>query len=286
MSKTNMVRLKGGIFQMGANGPEVWDSDGERPVRPVKLRPFYIDMFAVSNCQFEKFIASTSHVTDAERFDWSYVFTGLANGKHKSKKSLSHVQTPWWLGVKGAYWKNPEGPGSSISKRMNHPVVHISWNDALAYAKWADKRLPTESEWEYAARGGLEGRLYPWGDNLLKDGVHHCNIWQGQFPHNNTLKDGFRGTAPVDTFPSNGFGLYNMIGNVWEWCYDWWSVYFRGGRTAVNPDGPPSGAHKVMRGGSYLCHDSYCNRYRNSARTYNTPDTSTGNIGFRCASNA
>ncbi|MBT6958154.1 MAG: SUMF1/EgtB/PvdO family nonheme iron enzyme, partial [Opitutae bacterium] len=114
----------------------------------------------------------------------------------------------------------------------------------------------------------------------------HCNIWQGQFPHNNTLKDGFRGTAPVDTFPSNGFGLYNMIGNVWEWCYDWWSVYFRGGRTAVNPDGPPSGAHKVMRGGSYLCHDSYCNRYRNSARTYNTPDTSTGNIGFRCASNA
>ncbi|MBT6958499.1 MAG: SUMF1/EgtB/PvdO family nonheme iron enzyme, partial [Opitutae bacterium] len=172
MSKTNMVRLKGGIFQMGANGPEVWDSDGERPVRPVKLRPFYIDMFAVSNCQFEKFIASTSHVTDAERFDWSYVFTGLANGKHKSKKSLSHVQTPWWLGVKGAYWKNPEGPGSSISKRMNHPVVHISWNDALAYAKWADKRLPTESEWEYAARGGLEGRLYPWGDNLLKDCVH------------------------------------------------------------------------------------------------------------------
>jgi len=280
-----MIRLAGGIFQMGANGPEIWDTDGESPVRPVKLRPFYIDMFAVSNRQFEIFVDSTSHVTDAERFDWSYVFTGFVHGKHASKNSLAHRQASWWLGVKAACWKHPEGPGSSIHKRMNHPVVHISWNDAHAYAKWAEKRLPTEAEWEYAARGGLEGRLYPWGDDLLKDGIHHCNIWQGNFPHKNTVEDGFRGTAPVGTFPSNGFGLHNMIGNVWEWCFDWWAAYFRSNRTTVNPDGPPRGTEKVIRGGSYLCHHSYCNRYRNSARTKNTPDSSTGNIGFRCASN-
>jgi sulfatase modifying factor 1 len=156
MSKANMVRLEGGIFQIGANGPEAWDADGENPVRPVTLRPFYIDIFAVSNRQFEIFVDSTSHVTDAERFDWSYVFTEFVRGKHALQKSLADRQTSWWSGVKGAYWKHPEGLGSSIHKRMNHPVVHISWNDAHAYAKWAEKRLPTAVEWKYAARGGLE----------------------------------------------------------------------------------------------------------------------------------
>jgi formylglycine-generating enzyme required for sulfatase activity len=160
--------------------------------------------------------------------------------------------------------------------------VHVSWNDASAYADWAGKRLPTEAEWEYAARGGLEQKLYPWGDDLTPAGRHLCNIWQGEFPTHDTAEDGYAGTCPVDAFPPNGFELYSVAGNVWEWCLDWFSPDFHRIATRVNPVGPPSGTAKVMKGGSYLCHASYCNRYRVAARTSNTPDSSTTNTGFRC----
>jgi formylglycine-generating enzyme required for sulfatase activity len=175
------------------------------------------------------------------------------------------------------------GPDSSIGDRPDYPVTHISWNDALAFAGWAGKRLPTEAEWEAAARGGLEQKTYAWGDELTPDGRHMCNIWQGVFPANDTAEDGFAGPCPVDAFPANGFGIYSVAGNVWEWCQDWFHPVYHVTATTVNPAGPPAGSSRLMRGGSFLCHRSYCNRYRVAARTSNTPDSSTINLGFRCA---
>ena len=281
-----MVALSGGVFRMGSDGPETWASDAEGPQREVQLRPFALDAHAVTNHQFAEFVQSTSHVTEAERFGWSYVFVGLIKRGRRGHKGLAHGGTQWWHAVQGATWRHPEGPKSSIGKRAEHPVVHVSWNDAAAYATWAGKRLPTEAQWEYAARGGLVGKRYPWGDELTPRGKHQCNIWQGRFPTSNTCADGYFGTAPSTAFTPNGYGLFNMIGNTWEWCSDWWSAHFRADKVVGDPDGPPRGTEKVMRGGSYLCHDSYCNRYRNSARTKNTPDSSIGNIGFRCAADA
>jgi formylglycine-generating enzyme len=195
-------------------------------------------------------------------------------------------QALWWLAVNGATWRHPEGPGSDVATRPHHPVVHVSWRDAAAYAAWAGKRLPTEAEWEMAARGGLDQARYPWGDELAPRNRWRCNIWQGRFPTHNTAQDGHTGTAPVRSYGPNGYGLYEVAGNVWEWCADYWSTTWHAEdrpSTRVDPIGPHSGTSHVTRGGSYLCHESYCNRYRVAARTHNTPDSSTGNTGFRCA---
>jgi formylglycine-generating enzyme len=281
---TGMVRLPGGTFRMGTADTDGFTADGEGPVREVTLDPFWIDACAVTVERFARFVRETGHRTDAERFGWSYVFAGFLPAT--LRRGAPRPETaPWWCAVDGACWRAPEGPGSTADDRGDHPVTHVSWHDGVAFSRWADVRLPTEAEWEYAARGGLDQRRYPWGDELMPDGEHRCNIWQGHFPTKNTAADGHRGTAPAHAFPPNGFGLHNMAGNVWEWCADWWHTG-HGAAPRANPTGPASGTGKVMRGGSYLCHHSYCNRYRVAARTANTPDSSTGNIGFRCARDA
>ncbi|WP_184878080.1 formylglycine-generating enzyme family protein [Sphaerisporangium siamense] len=283
-SLAGMVAIPGGTFLMGGEDPDGWAADGEGPIREVTLRPFLIDAMCVTNAEFAGFAEDTGYRTEAERFGWSYVFHRFADRRHAID---GHVPgAPWWLAVAGATWRSPEGPGSTVASRQDHPVVHVSWNDAAAYAAWAGKRLPTEAEWEMAARGGLAGARYPWGNELTPDGEHRCNIWQGRFPHADTAEDGYAGTAPVDAFAPNGYGLHNTSGNVWEWCADWWSTGWHAAEsspTRIDPQGPPAGTARVVRGGSYLCHDSYCNRYRVAARTGNTPDSSTGHTGFRCA---
>jgi formylglycine-generating enzyme required for sulfatase activity len=231
-----------------------YDGDGEGPVHLVDLSAFAISAHAVTNDDFPP-------------------TRGVASA-------------PWWRQVEGALWSRPEGPQSSIEGRGDHPVVHVSWNDAAAYCRWGGVRLPTEAEWEYAARGGLEGRLFPWGDELEPGGVHMMNVFQGDFPGRNAAADGYAGTAPVGAFPPNGHGLHNATGNVWEWCADWYSpVTYRSG-VRRDPGGPVEGTARVMRGGSYLCHASYCSRYRVGARSASTPDSSTGNTGFRVAASA
>ncbi|WP_299089660.1 formylglycine-generating enzyme family protein [uncultured Metabacillus sp.] len=281
MFTEKMVYLPGGEFLMGTNEKEGFPADGEGPVRKVEVNPFLIDSYAVTNAEFNEFVKATGYKTESEKFGWSFVFHSFLPSKLRNQVKRV-VHTPWWCAVDGAFWYQPEGPGSSIDQRMDHPVVHVTWNDALAFCQWTGKRLPTEAEWEYAARGGLELKRYPWGDELTPNGEHYCNIWQGTFPEKNTKEDGYEGTAPAQSFLKNEFGLYNMSGNVWEWCSDWFSrsIHKRGGRT--NPQGPSTGDTKVMRGGSYLCHESYCNRYRVAARTSNTPDSSSGHLGFRC----
>jgi formylglycine-generating enzyme required for sulfatase activity len=279
-----MVLLPGGTFRMGTEDPDGFREDGEGPVRDITVSPFWIDVHAVTNERFAAFVDATGYVTEAERFGWSFVFAGFLPAALR-RGAARPEQTPWWCGVEGAYWRAPEGPGSALADRGDHPVVHVSWHDALEYCRWAGTRLPTEAEWEYAARGGLDQRRYPWGDELTPGGEHRCNIWQGHFPTKNTAEDGYRGTAPVDAYRPNGFGLHNMSGNVWEWCADWWGTA-HGGRPRTNPKGPERGTSRVMRGGSYLCHRSYCNRYRVAARTSNTPDSSTGNLGFRTVRDA
>ncbi|MBL6706626.1 MAG: formylglycine-generating enzyme family protein [Planctomycetaceae bacterium] len=286
ISSVGMVKIPGGTFLMGGKGPETWQQDGEGPVREVSVDSFLIDACAVSNEQFAKFVDATGYVTEAERFGWSFVFQLHIPKKQREqlRQTKAVAGLEWWLAVSGASWKQPTGPNSNIDDILDHPVVQVSWNDAQAYCRWAGKRLPTEAEWEYAARGGLEQTIWPWGNSLLRSGKFRCNIFQGDFPKKDTGKDGYKGTCPVDTFEPNGYGLYNCVGNVWEWCQDWFSPNFHQVRTDLkdNPTGPPSGTKRVQRGGSYLCHDSYCNRYRLSARIGNTPDSSGGNLGFRC----
>ena len=258
------VELPGGTFLMGSADPDANPADGEGPIRVASVEPFAIDRYAITNREFAAFVAETGYVTDAERYGASFVFAGFLPDDAPPTRAVAAA--PWWREVVGAAWCRPEGPGSTVSDRLDHPVVHVSWRDANAFCRWAGVRLPTETEWEYAARGGLEGRRFPWGDELEPGGEHRCNIWQGVFPSENTGADGWIGTAPVDAFAPNGFGLHNVCGNVWEWCANRFT---------------PAAGLRAIRGGSYLCHASYCNRYRVAARSGNTPDSSTGNTGFR-----
>ncbi|MET7754316.1 formylglycine-generating enzyme family protein [Streptomyces sp. NPDC005389] len=263
-----LVELPGGTFRMGDAFGEGYPADREGPVREVTVAPFAIAATAVTNARYAAFVEATGHRTDAERFGSSFVFHLLLRPAAERHVLGAVPQAPWWLGVSGAAWHAPEGPGSDLEGRADHPVVHISHDDALAYCAWAGVRLPTEAEWEYAARGGLDGARYPWGDEFTPGGREMCNTWLGTFPNRSERPGGHLGTVPVTAYAPNGYGLHNTSGNVWEWCADAW-------------DG--EGRERVIRGGSYLCHASYCNRYRVAARSHNTPDSSTGHGGFRVA---
>ncbi len=273
-------RLAGGAFLMGsAEGG--FAEDGEGPVRRVSLRAFAISAYAVTNARFADFVRETGYLTDAERFNWSFVFHAFVPPEIRRRITTVPADTPWWLPVPRAYWAQPEGPGSTVLDRLDHPVVHVSWNDAKAYCAWSGTRLPSEAEWEFAARGGLEQNTFPWGNVLTPGGEHRCNIWQGRFPVHDTAADGYAGTAPVHAYAPNGYGLYNAAGNVWEWCEDYFSPRYHADTAATDPlYSEPTGS-RSLRGGSFLCHESYCNRYRVAARSSNAPDSSAGNIGFR-----
>lgn len=283
--RTGMVRLAGGVFLMGAADSEIRVSDGEGPVREVDLSPFWIDATTVTVRAFSEFVSATGYLTESERFGWSYVHGSLlSKARRKELEGFRVVGLEWWYRVDGASWRKPLGSGGDreMEKWLDYPVTQVSWNDAAAYAAWAGKRLPTEAEWEYAARGGLVQNRYPWGNELRPGGKWRCNIWQGEFPSRNTGEDGYLGAAPARSFKPNGYGLYHMVGNVWQWVADYWSATPHVFQGSPDPKGPPLGENRVMRGGSYLCHHSYCNRYRCSARTSNTPDSASAHLGFRC----
>lgn len=271
---------------MGDHFDEGYPADGERPVHRVVLSPFRMDRATVTNSAFATFADATGYVTDAERLGTSAVFHLFLD---PSTPVLGRAPVaPWWVEVEGAAWRTPEGPRSSLEGRADHPVVHVTWNDAVAYARWAGKRLPTEAEWDYAARGGIDGARFPWGDALMgPDGEWRRNIWQGEFPVRNACEDGYPATAPAAAFHESTHGVRQMAGNVWEWCADVFSpttyAEHHALGTVVDPPGPAQGPTRVMRGGSFLCHDSYCHRYRVAARSSNTPDSSASNIGFLCA---
>jgi sulfatase modifying factor 1 len=281
--RSRMIALAGGAFLMGNEDEQANPQDGEGPVREVILDSFLIDPYPMTNQDFAKFVDATGYQTEAEQFGWSFVFwSHIPKKRFKELVEDTAQAAPWWCKVRGAQWNAPRGPGSSLAGIGDHPVVHVTWNDAQAFCAWSGLRLPTEAEWEYAARGGLAQKLYPWGDKLRPDGKYRCNIWQGEFPEHDSAEDGYAGTCPVEAFPANGFGLFSMTGNAWEWCGDWFSPTFHQIDTKQNQRGPLDGSARVMRGGSFLCHRSYCNRYRVAARSSNTPDSSTSNLGFRC----
>lgn len=280
---SGMRLLPGGEFLMGNANDYGFPADGEAPVHPVRLDPFWIDETCVTNRQFQDFVNATGYKTESERFGWSFVFQGhLTPAQQASAQRMRVLGSEWWCRLDGATWRKPEGPGSHIKNRWHHPVVQVSWHDAQAYCAWAGKRLPTEAEWEYAARGGTTGTPFWWGSELEPDGKHRMNVWQGDFPLSNTEADGHYGPAPAKSYRANPYGLYNMTGNVWEWVHDWFSPAYYADCPRQNPFGPPAGDRRCMRGGSYLCHVSYCNRYRVDARSSNTPDSATTNLGFRC----
>ncbi|MFD6161942.1 formylglycine-generating enzyme family protein [Nocardia sp. NPDC060256] len=280
------AHLPGGTFAMGDPHHDGFHADGETPVHSVTLSPFTIDTTTVTNAAFATFVEQTGYETDAEKFGHSAVFH-LVLAADEADLLGPTTHTPWWIGVQGASWRHPQGRHSSIADRGDHPVVQVSWHDAIAYCDWAGRRLPTEAEWEFAARGGLPGARYPWGDEAPDSGGRwRANIWQGTFPITFQEND-FRTTAPVRTYQPNGYGLWQTAGNVWEWCADHFSpnTYSNDARAGHvrDPQGPATGHARVLRGGSYLCHDSYCTRYRTAARSSNTPDSTMGNAGFRTA---
>ncbi|MEZ6140818.1 MAG: formylglycine-generating enzyme family protein [Zavarzinella sp.] len=303
-----MVLIPPGEFLMGQADEST--NKNEQPAHKVQIAAFYMDETEVTNAQFQKFVDSTGYITTAEKKpNWEEMSKQLPPNTPKPPDDQlvpgSLVFSPpttaiptdnvarWWQWVPGACWKHPEGPDSTIMGRELHPVVHVSWDDANAYATWAGKRLPTEAEWEYAARGGLEGKRFGWGDEYPNDSTaDKANIWQGDFPHNNLKVDGWDRTAPVKSYPANGYGLYDTAGNVWEWCSDWYraDAYVNRQGTTVNPTGPasywdprePLVPKRVTRGGSFLCHVSYCESYRPAARRGTSIDTGMSHLGFRC----
>ena len=279
--QNRLVTLEGGFFEMGARRsrfPEDYDS----PRRRVRVSPFRIAPICVTNAEYAAFVEATGYRTVAEQEGWSYVF-------HLFLDDLSRypdyaAPAPWWRRVDGASWRAPEGPGSDWQDRATHPAVQIAWYDALAYCRWAGLRLPFEAEWEFAARGGLAKKKFPWGNEITPGGEHAMNTWQGEFPNTNTADDGWVGPAPVGSYPPNGYGLYEMTGNVWEWTQDFYRPGPEPDRIAIHdPKGPATGSSRIQRGGSYLCHVSYCDRYHVHSRTRNDPTSSAGNSGFRVA---
>lgn len=277
--------IPAGAFRMGSDDTDTFAEDGEGPSRIVILDDFRISPTAVSNREFAAFVRATGHVTDAERLGSSFVFYLQVPRPLRDRIRQVPSGLPWWLAVPDACWQRPEGPGSQVHGRPDHPVVHVSWHDAQAYCAWAGVRLPSEAEWECAARGGLVGRRLPWGDELAPGGELRCNTWQGVFPQQ-PAPPWTPGTLPVRAFAANGHGLYNVAGNVWEWCEDWFSPAYHRETAAHDPRAHLPTGRRSTRGGSFLCHDAYCNRYRVAARGSNSPSSSTGNCGFRVAADA
>lgn len=282
------IFIKSGEFIMGATTCEMGHPlDNENPRINVAVDSFWIDSTTVTNLEFKEFIEATNYITEAEKYGGSFVFHLLLDSK-EIKKFKAVSSTPWWIYVENASWKQPEGEGSTITHRMDHPVVHVSRNDAIAYCDWAGKRLPTEAEWEFAARAGAT-TAFPWGSELKQNGKYRANTWQGNFPTNNTEDDGYLGTAPVHAFEPNANGLYQVVGNVWEWCLNPGRINLEefNKKTALdfyNEYGEESNKNFATKGGSFLCHSSYCNRYRLGARNQNAADSSSSNTGFRCVS--
>nr|WP_296780055.1 formylglycine-generating enzyme family protein [Rhodococcus sp. (in: high G+C Gram-positive bacteria)] len=269
-------------FMMGDSKNEGYPADGEVPVHRVTLSEYRLDSTAVTNAAFAEFVEATRYRTESESYGSSAVFHLLVTDRAVVRGRMQGAH--WWLDVEGASWAQPRGPGSHWRDIPDHPVVHVSWSDAQAYCRWAGRSLPTEAQWENAARGGLTGARYCWGDELLDaDANPRCNIWRGTFPTEHQDGDSFTGTKPVGSYEPNGFGFYDLSGNVWEWCQDWYLPKYYPASPTHNPPGPKVGRGRVMRGGSYLCHDSYCNRYRVAARSASPPDSASGNCGFRTA---
>lgn len=307
-STTGMIFIPGGTFDMGGDNSQA--SKDEYPKHKVTVDAFYMDATEVTNARFKKFADATGYITTAEQKpDWKELKKSLPPGTAKPHDSLLvaaslvfrtsngpvdlNDYSQWWSWVAGADWKHPEGPNSNLNGKENYPVVHVSWDDAMAYCKWAGKRLPTEAEWEFAARGGLTNNVYFWGNEHVNAGKPKTNSWEGKFPYYNEQKDCYLKSAPVKSFSPNGYGLYDMAGNVWEWCSDWYDHnYYQSmeGRTTVNPQGPqksydpddPYTQKRSLRGGSFLCNDSYCSGYRVARRMKSSPDTGLEHTGFRC----
>lgn len=277
-----LVKIPGGIFDMGTR-KSTFPDDLDSPRRKVKVDPFLLSPTAVTNQEYAAFVEDTGYQTVADVMGWSFVFHLLLKQPQDWPESPPDV--PWWRKVDGATWSAPEGPGSTWRGREDYPVTQIAWYDALAYANWAGLRLPREAEWERAARGGLVNKKFPWGNRLVPETGFAMNTWQGDFPYSNSADDGFVGTAPVRTYEPNGYELYNMTGNVWEWVQDYYGERVTPGRLPENnPTGPERGFQRIQRGGSFLCHESYCDRYQVHSRTRNDPDSSASNCGFRVAS--